>query len=203
MTLDEYRKSIKALQIFMFAVPVASSVFSGKSPIPFPPLGDDSFTWRFIALLIVGSAALLPYFLVPKRGGRRTMCGLFVMLVGSSGIYLHFNSENVLAIPLPEGKFVYITRGSERNPEFAYAFQSLDDVEAVNTAGLKDAELEHVFTAKSLRQSRYKLFSSYVAMLVILELLLGTLSKAGHGRLLAGSAEDPEQDASVAKQRLE
>ena len=176
MTLTEYKKTAFGVQAFIFAFPLVSKIFDHHSPVPFPPIGDDSTTWRFFAVLIIGASALLPYVLLPVKRRRLVIGCLFALFVVSSAIYLSKNSTYVVPVPRPNGTIRYVTRGTTRIPTLREPYASMSDTELVYQSGQSDSDLEHAYTKESLRANRQTLFWWYVLSLVLLEFMVGSFA---------------------------
>jgi hypothetical protein len=179
ITVAEYMKTAKGLQVLVFAFPVVAKIFDHHAGVPFPPMGDDATTWRFFAAAIIGSSVLLPYLLLPRKRRRWIICCLFALFVLSSAVYLKLEGEYVLSIPHPDGTRVYVTRGTTRNPELKEPYASMKDYDLICHSGQSDARLERAYAKESLQSNRLKLFWSYVLSLVLLELTLGSAAKSG------------------------
>jgi outer membrane murein-binding lipoprotein Lpp len=202
MMLTEYRKTVNSLLGFVFALPVLSNFFDHHTAVLFPPMGDDSAPWKFVAMAIVGASVLLPYFLLPQTRRSAVVGILFVLFVISCFTYLKLESTYVIAIPHPDAPTRFVTRGSVRNPELKEPYRSMSDYDLIENSGQSDGELEHAYTQGSLLVNRNKLFWSYVFSLVLLEFMLGSVALAG--TTLGGNdpafsdAQDDAQDDQVA-----
>jgi len=184
MNLADYHKNARRLQAFVVAAPFLSKLFDRHSGVPFPPMGDETTLFRFFAMLIVGASAALPYVVpIEKRVKTWVAIGLFCALVGSSALYLTFEQDYVITIPIPasekhpDGEKVFITRGDQRSPDLKEPYASMKDDDLIRNTGLTDARLERAYTRKSLVANRRKLFWAYVLPLACLELLLGVMAK--------------------------
>lgn len=176
MTLTEYKKSAFGVQVFIFAFPLVSKIFDHHSPVPFPPIGDDSTPWRFFAVLIIGVSGVLPYFLLPVKWRRPVIGCLFALFLISSAIYLNKNSTYVVPVPRANGTIRYVTRGTARNPALREPYASMSDTDLVRNSGQSDSDLEHAYTKESLRANRQTLFWWYVLSLMLLEFIVGSFA---------------------------
>jgi hypothetical protein len=202
MMFAEYRKTVNSLLLFVFTLPVLSNFFDHHTAIIFPPMGDDSAPWKFVAMAIVGASALLPYFLLPRTRRSVVVGILFVLFVISCFTYLKLESTYVVAIPYPDAPTRFVTRGSVRNPELKEPYRSMSDYDLIKNSGQSDGELEHAYTLLSLLANRKKLFLGYVLSLVLLEFMLGSVAVAGKNIRdddhALSDAQDDSQDDQVA-----
>jgi hypothetical protein len=173
MTLTHYRKELKGVQAFAFALPVISAVFDPHA-LTFPPVGDDSGPYKLVAMAIVGASAYLPYFLLPKSRRGLVVGVLFALFVISGCIYVGLNGRYAVTIPRPSGSPVFVIRGTTRNPSLKPPYSTMSDEQLVEHAGQTDDALEKVYSRSSLFANRAKVFVAYVAALVLLELFLGS-----------------------------
>src|SRR5258707_825173 len=177
MTLAEYKKTAWGIQAFIFVFPLVSKIFDHRSPVPFPPIGDDSTPWRFFAVLIIGASAVLPYFLLPRKRRGPVIGCLFVLFVVSSATYLNINSTYVVSVPRTNGGMRYVTRGTTRSPGLKEPCAAMSDDELVGHSGQTDFNLEHAYTREALDANRQKLFWCYVLSLVLLEFMIGSVTR--------------------------
>lgn len=183
MKLALYHKSVMTLQGLVIAAPFLSKLFDLDSPVPFPPLGDSTTQFRFVAMLIVGVSIALPFALPIKRVRSWLALGLFFSIVMSFALYLKLEQEFVVPIPFaateehPDGARKFVTRGNQRSPDLIEPFASMKDDELIRNTGLSDIRLEHAYTKESLAANREKLFWTYVLSLVCLEIFLGVIAK--------------------------
>jgi hypothetical protein len=183
MKLAEYHKNMKRSQVFVVAAPILSKLFDQHSGIPFPPVGDETTLFRFLAMLIVGASAAVPYMLPIKRIRVWIAVASFCVLVGSSALYLKLEQDYVITITIPasekrpDGAMTFVTRGNERVSGLREPYASMMDDDLIRNTGLTDARLERVYTKKSLMANRQKLFWAYVLALACLEFLLGVIAK--------------------------
>jgi len=182
MTVAEYVKALKTLQLLVLALPFIAIIFDQRSGAPFPPMGDDATMYRFFAAAIIGVSALLPYFLLPRKRRGWIIAGLSVLFVLSVPVYLTLEGKYVLPIPRPQGAIVYVTRGTVRNPELKEPYASMSDYDLICYSGQSDSALELAYTKESLQSNRRKLFWSYVVSLVLLELAFGSVVKSDSGQ---------------------
>ena len=176
VTFKDYKKNLLALQSFVFALPVISVIFNHYSGIPFPPMGDDSGSWRFIAAALAGVSVVLPYFFAQKIRG--WIVGTLVLLfLCSAATYLSLESRFVLSIAHSDGAIRFVTRGSKRNPELKQPYAAMNDYDLIRSAGQTDMYLEEAYTKESLHANRQKLFWSYVLTLIFFELILGSVAR--------------------------
>ena len=173
MTLSHYRKELKSLQAFAFALPVISTFFDPHA-VPFPPLGDDSGPYKLVAMAVAGMSALLPYFLLPKSRRGLVVGALFVLFVISGCVYVGLNASYVVTIPRPSGSPVFVIRGTLRNPNLKPPHDKMSDEQLIEHAGQTDDALELAYSRSSLLANRAKVFFAYVTALVLLELFLGS-----------------------------
>lgn len=173
MTLSDYRKELISVQAFAFALPVISTFFDPRA-VTFPPMGDDSGPYRFVAMAIAGLSALLPYFLLPKSRRGLVFGILFALFVISGCIYVELYANYVVTIPRPSGSPVFVIRGTLRNPNLKPPYDKMSDEQLIEHAGQKDDELELAYSRSSLVANRAKVFWAYVTALVFLELFLGS-----------------------------
>jgi hypothetical protein len=178
MTLIEFKKTLKWLQGVVFAFPIISKIFDHRSGVPFPPMGDDSATWRFFAVVIVGLSAFIPYFLLPQKWKGWIIGGLFLLLILSGVNYLNLGGKYVLSVTYTDGAVRNIIRGTARNPELKEPYASMNDYDLIRNSGQSDLRLEHVYTKESLRTNRQKMFWSYVLSLALMEFTLGSIARA-------------------------
>jgi hypothetical protein len=173
MTFSQYRKELKSVQTFAFALPIISTVFNPHA-LTFPPIGDSSGPYKLVAMAIVGASAFLPYFLLPKSRRGLVVGVLFALLVMSGCIYLELNACYVVTIPRPSGSAVFVIRGTQRNPDLKPPYDTLSDEQLIEHAGQTDDALELAYSRSSLLANRRKVFWTYVTALVILEFFLGS-----------------------------
>jgi hypothetical protein len=173
MTLSDYRKELKSVQAFAFALPVISTFFDPHAVI-FPPIGDDSGPYKLIAMALFGSSALLPYFLLPKSRRGLVVGVLFVLFAVSGAIYLVLYARYVVTIPRPSGSPVSVIRGTLRSPTLKPPYDKMSDEQLIEYAGQTDDALEKAYSRSSLIANRAKVFAAYVTLLVFLELFLGS-----------------------------
>jgi hypothetical protein len=105
--------------------------------------------------------------------------GLFALFVLSCAAYLNLEGRYVVSVTYPNGAVRYVTRGDTRSPELKEPYASMKDDELIRNSGQSDSRLEHAYTKESLHANRQKLFWSYVLSLVLLELMLGSVARAG------------------------
>jgi hypothetical protein len=182
MTLSHYRKELKGVQAFAFAVPVLSTFFDPHA-LTFPPMGDDSGPYKLVAMALVGASAFLPYFLLPRSRSRRALLigVLFALSVISGCIYVGLNANYAVTIPRPSGSPVFVIRGTLRNPSLKPPYDTMSDERLIEHSGQTDDALELAYSRSSLLANRAKVFATYVAALVFLELFLGSCAAAGRG----------------------
>jgi len=185
MSVADYRKTMRSLQAFVIAAPLLSKIFDHHSDIPFPPLGDETMLYRFFAMLLIGTAAALPYVIqVAKKRLRLAVVILFCLAAVSSGTYLMLEQWKVVPIHFPaseehpDGAKTFVTRG-ERNPELKEPYASMYDEDLIEHTGQSDSRLERVYTKRSLLTNRLELFAAYIFPLVCIELALGFIAKSG------------------------
>jgi hypothetical protein len=173
MTFSQYRKELKSVQAFAFALPVISTFFDPHA-VTFPPIGDDSGPYKLVAMAIFGAGALLPYFWLPKSRRGLVVGVLFVLFVISGCIYVGLNSSYVVTIPRSSGSPVFVIRGTLRNPNLKPPYDKMSDEQLIEQAGQTDDALERAYSRSSLLANRAKVFWAYVTALVLLELFLGS-----------------------------
>jgi hypothetical protein len=173
MTFSHYRKELKSVQAFAFALPILSTIFNPHA-LPFPPMGDDSGPYRLVAVAIVGASAFLPYFLLPKSRRGLVVGVLFALFVISGCIYVGLNATYAITIPRTGGSPVFVIRGTLRNPDLKPPYDTMSDEQLIEHAGQTDEALELVYSRSSLLANRAKVFAAYVTALVLLELFLGS-----------------------------
>jgi hypothetical protein len=173
MTLSHYRKELKRIQAFAFALPVISTFFDPHA-VTFPPVGDDSGPYKLVAMAIFGASAFLPYFLLPKSRIGLVVGVLFVLFVISGCIYVGLNASYVVTIPRPSGSPVFVIRGTVRNPNLKPPYDKMSDEQLIERAGQTDDALGLEYSRSSLLANRAKVFWAYVTALVLLELFLGS-----------------------------
>jgi hypothetical protein len=193
MSLAEYRKELKGVQVFVFALPVISHFFDPRAMV-FPPLGDDSGPWKFFAMAIVGASAFLPYILLPRTRRNVVVGVLFLLFVVSGGSYLRLQAKYVVTIPYPVDSSGFVIRGTVRNPELKEPYASMNDEDLIQNAGQSDDALEKAYTKESLLANRSKVFWSYVGSLVLLELMLGSIALTGARSATTKAASGSAQD---------
>jgi hypothetical protein len=172
VNFSDYRKELKSVQAFAFALPVISTFFDPHA-VPFPPMGDDSGPYRLVAMAIFGASAFLPYYSLPKSRRGLVVGVLFVLLVISGVIYVRLNASYVVTIPRTSGSPVFVIRGTLRNPDLKPPYDTMSDEKLIEHAGQTDDALELAYSRSSLLANRYKVFGAYVTALVFLELFLG------------------------------
>lgn len=173
MTLSQYRRELKGVQTFAFALPVISTFFDPHASV-FPPMGDDSGPYKLVAMAIVGASAFLPYFLLPKSRRGLVAGVLFALFVISGCIYVGLNASYTVTIPRPSGSPVFVIRGTLRNPNLKSPYDTMSDEQLIEYAGQTDEALELAYSRSSLLANRAKVFGAYVTALVLLEFFLGS-----------------------------
>jgi len=184
MSLESYSKLTNGLSAFVFSIPLLSAIFKDVSAVPFPPVGDDSTAYRFVAAMIVGLSLLLPKYLLRLKPLRSLMLALFLFFCGTCALYL--TVEHHYVVPLPDAPIKFVIRGSERtsasksgfDPGTKQAYSTMSDAQLIHESGQHDSDLELVYTGSSLWANQMKVFGSYVLMLVVFELLIGTFARA-------------------------
>jgi len=173
MTFSQYRKELKSVQTFAFALPIISTVFNPHA-LTFPPIGDSSGPYKFAAIAIVGASAFLPYFLLPKSRRGLVVGVLFVLFVISGCIYVGLNASYVVTISRPSGSPEFVIRGTLRNPNLKPPYDKMLDEQLIEHAGQRDDALELAYSRSSPLANCAKVFLTYVTALVLLELFLGS-----------------------------
>jgi hypothetical protein len=176
MSPTNFVKTVRSLQVIVFAVPLFGRFLERKSALPFPPVGDNSAFLRFFALLFVAASVLIPYFMPKKTRQRVVVILLFFLFVASVYLYLHM--EKVYVVPLSDGT-TFVIKGSVRNPKLPQPYASMNDQDLIEHAGPRDADLEHAYTRDSLEDNRNKVFGSYVLSLVVFQVMLGYAALTG------------------------
>lgn len=179
MNLKHYKSEILSIQVLVLSSPFVAKFFDKKSPLPFPPLGDNVGMWRMFASIFIAASILIPYFIYPLKRRRTAAVSLFLLLICCGSIYLYLNGRYVVPIHSAGEEINDVTRGTDRNPNLKEPYRSMTDEDLIEHSGLQDRFLEDAYTKSSLEWDRWKLFLPYVASLIVFELLLGAAAMNG------------------------
>jgi hypothetical protein len=146
MNLKQYKSEILSIQILVLASPFVAKLFDKKSPLPFPPLGDNVGMWRLFAALFIAASILIPYFVHPVKRIGITIVGLFFLLLCSGSIYLYLNSNYVVPIHSAGEEIAFVTKGTDRNPNLKEPYRSMTDKDLIEHSGTRDGFLEDAYT---------------------------------------------------------
>ena len=174
MSIWRYKRSWLALQSVVLSAPLLRG-FVDPQGLVFPPMGDDIMMWQTCTLLIASVSGLLPIILTPKKGQKLLLVFLFFLIIGSCGAYIWQRSARVVPIPIASGGTLRVIKG-ERRTDLSTHYRDLPDRDLIEYAGLRDAELQNVYTVASLSRARWYVFLPFASFLSLVEYLLGTLA---------------------------
>jgi hypothetical protein len=175
-TFKEYVKSVRKVQWAVCAIPLGGRFLQSQSAFAFPPLGADKGITVFLTIAFVGLAAILPWTF-PKKHLKTTM--LFCVLSGvlSTVSYLVLSEKYIVVVPIPDRGNISISVGTVRT-EFANRyFEGQTDVEMLESRGPYDIEVKKLWTEDSILWVRIRLFLSYLAAFMCLNIGIGVFAR--------------------------
>jgi hypothetical protein len=92
-------------------------------------------------------------------------------------LYGYFLLAYVKGVPTPEDGMQYRTVGSERTPQAMLCRPNRSDEDLLRCGGLKDGDIETLWTVSSVRTARLELFISYVVLLSALSVAVAGSSR--------------------------
>jgi hypothetical protein len=175
--LKEFAKKVRKLQWLVCCIPLGSQLLNRKPAFVFPPLGAGTLAMTFAATAVAGVAAVMPWALPLRKWKTVGLIAVFISLICSAVSTFYFWEQYVITIPLPNGNERSVSIGTVRTPFANQYFSGVSDFEMLEARGPYENEVGMLWTRASLLNVRLKLFSSYLAVLVLLNLLIGMLAK--------------------------
>ena len=175
MSIWRYKARWFALQLAVLGAPLLKGLIDPQQGFAFPPMGDEILMWQSCTLVIASLAGLIPIRLTPKKEQPILVAFLFVLILVSGAAYIWQHSVRVVPIPVASGDTLHVIRG-ERRADLNSRYRDLPDSDLIEYTGLHDVNLQSIYTARSLVRARFCVFLPFLALLSLVEYLLGTLS---------------------------
>jgi hypothetical protein len=178
-SLAEYIKNVRAVQWIISVIPLGGRLLSGQSALAFPALGDDTGSFVFLAVVLSGVAAILPWA-IPLRRGRTILMLCSVLLLFCSAIaYYHLSQRYVVSIPTGNGGKMTVSIGSVRTAFANQTYPGKSDAEMLMSRGPYENEVKKLWTSDSIDCVRDRLFGTYLFVFMLLNFVVGLFAQIG------------------------
>ena len=147
-------------------------------PLVWPPLGSVETYAAGVAAGVIALFGGLPALIKTKaiaKTGTRIGLGLSVI---SLFLYGYFLLSYVKGVETHGNGTLYRTIGGQRTDEALQKCHGMSDSEILEYAGLKDSDIERMWTPSSVKLARLELFLSYIACFASANFAIGAFTRA-------------------------
>lgn len=186
-SLAKYKKSVRAVQLFVSAIPLCGCLL--KNHFFFPPFGDGTQTGLALTVstLLAGTAALLPWKVSFTQRRTGVLLVSFALFILSAVSYFWLCQKYVISTSRVGQSPLVVSIGSDRSafaltyyqncPDDEGNHQSCTDEEMLQSQGPYEERVQKLWTRESILSVRLRLFLSYLGWLVPLNFMIGVFAK--------------------------
>jgi hypothetical protein len=178
LTINQYYRSYRsvlgAISVLFWALPFVSLILpSSYAGCFFPPLGPFEPVARLLTVVFAAFATYVAYFLPWKRAGLTIAASALVFFVCILLYGWSFTSfVRVIQIESKQ-EAVSVSIGNERTEFASKNFPDKSDSEMLRLRGIREEEIERLWTMKSILLARFSLRAPYCCSIFVLLIALG------------------------------
>ena len=167
----------RLVRVGIAALPLAGEKIQ-HVPLLWPPLGSIETYAAGLAAGIIALFGALPA-LIKKKALAKTGAWIGLGLsVFSLFVYGYFLLTYVKGVETNDKGTLYRTIGSQRTDEALQKCHGMTDSEMLEYAGLKDSDIERMWTSTSVNRARFELFVSYILCFASANFAIGAFVRA-------------------------
>ncbi len=176
--LRTYASVLRYVQVVVCAAPIGIKLLQPNAGYIIPPLGTINLLGIGFSVVLMGICSFVPWSMNKSRYAIATLslsvlAGLIALIT-----YSFYAQSFVREISVPsQNRSILVSVGTERSEFANRVYPGRSDEDMLKDQGIQEEDVARLWTRSSILHARLRLFCSYLATLISLNLCFGALGR--------------------------